>query len=111
VTLIGDAGHPMYPIGANGTSQAFLDVDALVRALKTHADPVAALRTYEDERVPASAQVVLANRKSGPEAVLDIADARLTGPDDRVEDLITPAEAEAVAARYRQVAGFRKTDE
>lgn len=29
VTLIGDAAHPMYPIGSNGPSQAILDSEAL----------------------------------------------------------------------------------
>ena len=36
VTLLGDAAHPMYPVGSNGASQAILDArclaDALVRA-------------------------------------------------------------------------------
>jgi 2-polyprenyl-6-methoxyphenol hydroxylase-like FAD-dependent oxidoreductase len=27
--LLGDAAHPMYPIGSNGESQAILDADAL----------------------------------------------------------------------------------
>ena len=25
VTLLGDAAHPMYPVGSNGASQAILD--------------------------------------------------------------------------------------
>ncbi len=29
-TLLGDAAHPMYPIGSNGASQGILDADALV---------------------------------------------------------------------------------
>jgi 2-polyprenyl-6-methoxyphenol hydroxylase-like FAD-dependent oxidoreductase len=108
MTLLGDAAHPMYPIGANGTSQALMDVDALRRALLAHADPATALRTYETERLPATAEVVRANRRSGPEKVLDIADARLKGADDRVEDLINPTESAEVAAQYRKVAGFQK---
>lgn len=111
VTLLGDAAHPMYPIGANGASQTIVDAAALAAAQTDAADPVAGLRAYEDARRPKTAEVVLANRRSGPEAVLDIADARLTGPGDRVEDLVTPAEREAIAARYRQVAGFVKRGE
>ena len=63
---------------------------------------------YEEERLPFTANVVLTNRAGGPEKVLDIADARVTGPDDRIEDLITQEELEAVAANYRAVAGFHR---
>lgn len=110
VSLLGDAAHPMYPIGANGASQAILDADALARHLRG-GDVSAGLRAYEAERLPATRDVVLANRQSGPEAVLDIADARLTGPDDRAAALLTPDEARAVAAGYRGVAGFARGDE
>ena len=33
VTLLGDAAHPMYPMGANGASQAIIDAQALAAAL------------------------------------------------------------------------------
>lgn len=69
---------------------------------------MSALALYEEERREATARVVLANREYGPERVLDIADARLTGPDDEVADLITPEEADSVASRYRQTARFKK---
>jgi thiamine pyrophosphate-dependent acetolactate synthase large subunit-like protein len=46
------------------------------------------------------------------EGVLDIAAARVKAASDRIEDLISPAELEEVAASYRQVAGFvRKASE
>ncbi|MCM3162246.1 FAD-dependent monooxygenase [Metabacillus litoralis] len=43
VTLLGDAAHPMYPIGSNGASQAILDADALGKALLEHLDVESAL--------------------------------------------------------------------
>ncbi|MEK8144943.1 FAD-dependent monooxygenase [Streptomyces sp. M10(2022)] len=52
VTLLGDAAHPMYPIGANGASQAILDADALATELAGHADVATALERYEDARRP-----------------------------------------------------------
>lgn len=107
VTLLGDAAHPMYPIGANGASQAILDARALADALAADPGP-AGLLAYQAARLPVATNVVLTNRKGGPEQVLDIADARVTGPDDRIEDLITAEELEAVAAGYRTVAGFQK---
>ncbi|PHP66701.1 hypothetical protein CSC94_13570 [Zhengella mangrovi] len=111
ISLLGDAAHPMYPIGANGASQAIVDAECLGRFMKSCSDPVEGLAAYEAERRPKTRDVVLANRKSGPERVLDIADSRLTGPDDKVDDLISREEVEAVARQYRQVAGFRKATE
>ena len=36
VTLLGDAAHPMYPIGSNGASQAILDARVLAREIRSH---------------------------------------------------------------------------
>jgi 2-polyprenyl-6-methoxyphenol hydroxylase-like FAD-dependent oxidoreductase len=47
VTLIGDAAHPMYPIGSNGASQAILDADALALALLREHDLEKALLAYD----------------------------------------------------------------
>ena len=64
VTLLGDAAHPMYPVGANGASQAIVDAAALAAHLSADpGDPVAALRRYEAERRPLTTDVVLANRE------------------------------------------------
>lgn len=111
VSLLGDAAHPMYPIGANGASQAIMDAEALADALALHGASAAGLAAYEEARRPVTSRIVLTNRQSGPEKVLDIAAARVKGPQDRIEDLITPEELEAVAAGYRNIAGFqRKAD-
>jgi 2-polyprenyl-6-methoxyphenol hydroxylase-like FAD-dependent oxidoreductase len=61
VTLLGDAAHPMYPVGANGGSQAI--VDARVLADELARDVVDGLRSYEDIRRPETADVVAANRE------------------------------------------------
>ncbi|AIV36229.1 FAD-dependent monooxygenase [Streptomyces sp. CCM_MD2014] len=63
VTLLGDAAHPMYPVGANGASQAVVDARVLAHTLARGGDPVAALRGYEDHRRPATHTVVHANRR------------------------------------------------
>jgi len=107
VALLGDAAHPMYPMGANGASQAILDARVLAHHLARQPGPEGLL-AYEAERRPITAQVVLTNRQAGPERVLDIAAARVTRSEDRIEDLISSAELEEVAAHYRQVAGFLK---
>ena len=108
VTLLGDAAHPMYPIGSNGASQAILDARALADALAEEPDLDCALERYEAERRPPTAKIVLSNREHGPECVLDYAEERAPDGFERVEDVFAPGELEAIAARYKQVAGFAR---
>jgi 2-polyprenyl-6-methoxyphenol hydroxylase-like FAD-dependent oxidoreductase len=74
VTLLGDAAHPMYPVGANGASQAI--VDARVLADELDRDPGTGLRAYERLRRRNTAYVIAANREmhaAGTERGEDIA--------------------------------------
>lgn len=107
-TLLGDAAHPMYPIGSNGASQAILDARALADALAGERDVDAALARYEAARRPATAKIVLSNREHGPECVLDFAEERAPDGFARVEDVFAPGELEEIAARYKRVAGFAR---
>jgi 2-polyprenyl-6-methoxyphenol hydroxylase-like FAD-dependent oxidoreductase len=110
VALIGDAAHPMYPIGSNSSSQAVLDAEALAECVAARpGDLPAALRAYQDRRLDAANAVVLANRGHGPERLLELADERLrAGPPAGGEPLLAPEEVEAVARGYRRVAGFER---
>jgi 2-polyprenyl-6-methoxyphenol hydroxylase-like FAD-dependent oxidoreductase len=63
VTLLGDAAHPMYPIGSNGSAQAILDA-----------------RYLAEERAPQGFA--------------------------EIGQVIPHAELEAIALRYKQLAGF-----
>lgn len=107
VTLMGDAAHAMLPIGANGTSQAILDARALSDCLQGTDDMVAALKAYEDLRLAPTAKVVESNRKYDSENYLDIVADRITGPDDKKEDLISQQEIDAITDKYRKIAGFQ----
>jgi 2-polyprenyl-6-methoxyphenol hydroxylase-like FAD-dependent oxidoreductase len=62
VTLLGDAAHPMYPVGANGASQAILDAGVLAHELAMTHDPIAGLISYENSRRETTAAIVQANR-------------------------------------------------
>ena len=104
VTLLGDAAHPMYPIGSNGASQAILDADALALALQNHVDAIEALKAYDSERVPATAQVVLQNRQKGPDFIMDLMEERF--PKGFQEGEVPHAELAEVMAHYKKVAGF-----
>jgi 2-polyprenyl-6-methoxyphenol hydroxylase-like FAD-dependent oxidoreductase len=69
VTLLGDAAHPMYPVGSNGAAQGILDAEALAAALvEGDGDVVSALARYKAARLPATAAVVLSNRQFAPSA-------------------------------------------
>jgi 2-polyprenyl-6-methoxyphenol hydroxylase-like FAD-dependent oxidoreductase len=109
VTLLGDAAHPMYPIGSNGSSQAILDAVALagaLRGLTLGDDPAPALARYESARLGPTARVVLSNREQGPEAVMQVVEARAPNGFARLEDVISHAELEQTASRYKRLAGF-----
>lgn len=71
VTLLGDAAHPMYPVGANGGSQAIVDAMSLATNLSRADDVVAGLRAYEAERRPLTADVVWANRRMHERSTAD----------------------------------------
>jgi 5-methylphenazine-1-carboxylate 1-monooxygenase len=101
VTLVGDAAHPMYPIGSNGGSQAIIDARVLARELASAATPAEGLAAYEAARLPAVNQIVLANRDMPVDQVLDMVSARAPDGFDRIEDVLAPAELAALRDGYR----------
>jgi 2-polyprenyl-6-methoxyphenol hydroxylase-like FAD-dependent oxidoreductase len=105
VTLLGDAAHPMYPMGSNGAGQAILDATSLSSHLVEHADPVRALKAYEEDRLPTTSEVVLRNRVGGPEGVIDEVERRAPRGFSRLEDVITPEELDAVISGYARASG------
>jgi len=106
VTLLGDAAHPMYPIGSNGASQGILDARVLTREIRRAGASPAALLAYETERRPATGKIVLANRANGPEQVMQLVEQRAPDGFARIEDVLTPEELYGTADRYKQIAGF-----
>ncbi|WJR80125.1 flavin-dependent oxidoreductase [Bradyrhizobium sp. NP1] len=107
VTLLGDAAHPMYPIGSNGASQAILDARVLSREILAHGTTQAALAAYEAERRPATSELVMLNRRNGPEQVMQIVEERAPDGFAVVTDVLSQQELEEVAANYKRVAGFQ----
>src|SRR5262249_58588876 len=59
VTLIGDAAHPMQPVGAQAGSQAVVDGRVLAAALMAEGDPEQALSVLQDRRFAAMNQLVI----------------------------------------------------
>ncbi|HYI15934.1 MAG TPA: flavin-dependent oxidoreductase [Thermomicrobiales bacterium] len=106
MTLLGDAAHPMYPIGSNGASQAILDAESLANHLAATDNAPAAFQAYDDERRPPTASIVLMNRANGPEQVMQLAEERAPNGFTDIHDVIPQDELEEIAARYKQIAGF-----
>lgn len=108
ITLMGDAAHPMYPRGSNGSAQALIDARTLAGELAASpGEPEAALRRYEAARIGATARVVQTNRTLPPDAIIMKADELSGGrPFGRIDDLISQDELRAISEHYKQVAGF-----
>ena len=106
VTLLGDAAHPLYPIGSNGSAQAILDARCLADCLAGVRDPEYGLREYEAERLPKTAGLVLRNRLHGPEQVMQLAEERAPHGFGSVEEVISREELESISLRYKRLAGF-----
>ena len=104
-TLLGDAAHPMYPVGSNGASQAVLDARALARHLRS-GDVVAALSAYDAERRPMTTEIVMNNRKGGPERVIDVLEQRAPDGFTDVDAVASYAEREAIVRGYASMSGF-----
>ncbi len=111
VTLAGDAAHPMYPRGSNGSAQGLIDARTLAALLCQEANPVAALRAYEAARAAPAARVVETNRSAPPDFI-NIRVEELTGdrPFDRLDDYISQAELRALSDRYKRIAGYSLED-
>lgn len=107
ITLMGDAAHPMYPRGSNGSAQGLIDARTLADLLSKTTDVVAALQQYQDVRLPTTAKIVQTNRTVPPDAIIMKADALSHGqPFGHIDDLISQAELRQISDNYKQVAGF-----
>jgi len=66
VTLLGDAAHPMTNMWGQGVATATEDGVILARCLAADpSDPIAALRRYEQLRIPRTSRIVIASHTYG----------------------------------------------
>ncbi len=101
VTLLGDAAHPMYPMGSNGATQAIIDAANVAAHLaETGGDVAAALRSYERDRREATNRLVLMNRAGGPERVIDLVEELAPDGFEDIHDVIAADELRRIVARY-----------
>jgi 5-methylphenazine-1-carboxylate 1-monooxygenase len=109
VTLLGDAAHPMYPVGSNGAAQAILDARSLADWLQKADHPMQALHEYERDRLPKTAEIVRLNRKGGPERVIDEVEKLAPAGFESVERVLSHSEREAIVKGYASTAGFTQS--
>ncbi|OUX45265.1 MAG: hypothetical protein CBE31_00110, partial [Rhodobacterales bacterium TMED271] len=105
-TLLGDAAHPTYPVGSNGASQAIIDARKLAFHLQVTGTNEKALLNYEKEMLPLTTKITLANRDSGPDALLQVVEDRCAGSFNDVQEIISQNELEAHSQKYKSVAGL-----
>lgn len=106
ITLLGDAAHPMWPIGANGATQTILDTRVLAQCLASESSIAYALETYDTERREATAVVARANQVASETRFLEMVhDAAPDGFDD-LDDIITKEELDEISRTYKELAGF-----
>ena len=67
-----------------------------------------ALLAYEAERRPATARIVLANRRNGPEEVMQAVEQRAPDGFNRMKDVLSADELQEAAVGYKRIAGFDK---
>jgi 5-methylphenazine-1-carboxylate 1-monooxygenase len=110
VTLLGDAAHPMYPRGSNGSAQAIIDGRVLATEFAAASgDLPGALLRYEAERRPVTSKIVLTNRSTPPDFIIMKADELSGGkPFGHIDDLISQGELRKIAENYAQIAGFSR---
>jgi 5-methylphenazine-1-carboxylate 1-monooxygenase len=106
VTLLGDAAHPMYPVGSNGASQAIIDARVLARELALQPSIEAAIAGYDAQRRPATAAVVQANRSVGPEQCMEIVEQRAPDGFTNLDDIVSKQDLEELSRAYKRTAGF-----
>jgi 2-polyprenyl-6-methoxyphenol hydroxylase-like FAD-dependent oxidoreductase len=104
VTLLGDAAHPMYPIGSNGASQSIIDGEAISQELAAGDDPEKALQRYEQRRLPPMARIVESNRRKGIDVMLDIVEQRAPQGFSDLESVLPATELERIVGDYKKLA-------
>jgi hypothetical protein len=79
----------------------------LTREILANGATTTALLAYEAERRPATSELVMLNRKNGPEQVMQIVEERAPEGFKVVTDVLSQQELEEIAANYKRVAGFQ----
>jgi len=81
----------------------------LTSALLENGDPVAALASYEKQRLEATTRIVLTNRTNPPDAILrEVFQRTNDQPFAAIDDVISRDELVALSEGYKRIAGYSK---
>ena len=83
-----------------------VDARCLADELARAEHPRQALRAYEQKRLPMTAEIVRANRRGGPEGVIDAVEQLAPDGFNNVEHVLSYAQREAIVRGYASKAGF-----
>lgn len=106
VTLLGDAAHPMRPVGSQAGSQAVVDARVLAFELARVREPLRGLAAYEAARLQTMNAMILRNRQFGPSIIMEMAEERAPNGFKNIEDIISRSELEAISSSFKSAAGF-----
>jgi 5-methylphenazine-1-carboxylate 1-monooxygenase len=106
VTLVGDAAHPMQPIGSQAGSQAIIDARMLSAALLNESNPTEAIKRYDAERRPTMNDIVLRNRHFGPEAALQLVEERAPHGFEQIDDVVSRQDLQNIVEVFSSAAGL-----
>lgn len=106
VTLMGDAAHPMRPVGSQAGTQAVVDARVLANKLAGSSTPQAALEEYQAQRLPPMNAVILTNREFGPEIVMQMAEERAPAGFEDINAVISREDLESIAHDFKVTAGL-----
>ena len=111
ISLVGDAAHPMYPRGSNGSAQALIDARVVAEVLAKGSSANEALRCYEAQRAPVTAAIVQANRTRPPDLInLKVEELNGDKPFTDLDALISQQELQQLSNEYKEIAGFSVSD-
>ncbi len=72
-------------------------------------EPLDAAEVFEQARRPATADIVLSNRKGGPEeGVIDVVEARAPNGFDDIEKVVSHEHRQAIVRGYASLAGYAR---
>eukprot|EP00587_Corethron_hystrix_P005787 CAMPEP_0113317056 /NCGR_PEP_ID=MMETSP0010_2-20120614/12102_1 /TAXON_ID=216773 ORGANISM="Corethron hystrix, Strain 308" /NCGR_SAMPLE_ID=MMETSP0010_2 /ASSEMBLY_ACC=CAM_ASM_000155 /LENGTH=443 /DNA_ID=CAMNT_0000173931 /DNA_START=160 /DNA_END=1491 /DNA_ORIENTATION=+ /assembly_acc=CAM_ASM_000155 len=107
VALLGDAAHPMIPIGANGGTQTIIDGRVLALELALQPTLSAALKVYDEKRRETVNRIVKANREESETSFLELIHEKAPEGFEKLDDVITMEELDNISNKYKEVAGFQ----